>query len=55
MTSEKSVTYLIHVHVALGAAAGLENDEREVFDKLSGDDLNDEFQHSRSNETTSTH
>lgn len=32
---------LVYVHVGLGAASGLEHDEGEVVDELSGDDLGD--------------
>lgn len=35
------VAHLIYVHVALSATSGLEHDEGEVVDKLSGNDLRD--------------
>lgn len=36
---QAEVTHLVDVHVGLSAGSGLEDDEREVFDELSADDL----------------
>lgn len=36
---KRITAYLVHIHVALGATSGLEDDQRKVIDKRSTDHL----------------